>query len=194
VLPGQYSVQLSKLINGSETQLGQSQSFEVAALGGESLNKQDPEAVLAFELKTGELLRRALGSQKVLSEVSERVRHVQKAVLDTPSASARWLEVARQLELELAELGAMLTGDPARRALSEPVFPGIITRLRQVANGHWRTTYGPTQTHRRNVEIASQEFEVFRARLKTLVEETLVSLERDLEAAGAPYTPGRPVP
>ena len=68
------------------------------------------------------------------------------------------------------------------------------TRLRAVSSGTRSSTYGPTPTHRRSLEIAEQELEVLRQRLNAVLEERLPALEKQLQEAGAPWTPGQPVP
>jgi photosystem II stability/assembly factor-like uncharacterized protein len=194
VLPGRYQVTLSTLVNGLETEIGGSQSFEVVALGRSALQAQNPEEVLKFQRETAELLRRALSAQKIVNNTSSRLQHIRKALIMTPSASSELFERTRTLESELADLKEALGGDSIRGSLSEPVVPGIISRLRQIVNGHWRTTYGPTQTHRKNLEIASRSYSTLSSLLRQLTEEKLARLEKDIEAAGAPYTPGRSLP
>ena len=56
------------------------------------------------------------------------------------------------------------------------------------------STYGPTPTHRRSLEIAEKEFASVRARLDAVLDERLPAFEKRLDQAGAPWTPGRPVP
>jgi hypothetical protein len=51
------------------------------------------------------------------------------------------------------------------------------------------STYGPTPTHRRSLEIAEAEF----AKVAVL-EQRLPAFEKRLEEKGAFWTPGRPVP
>jgi hypothetical protein len=55
------------------------------------------------------------------------------------------------------------------------------------------STYGPTATQRRSLEIAEEEFPPLRARLEAAVERCR-AFEKKLEAAGAPWTPGQPLP
>ena len=87
-----------------------------------------------------------------------------------------------------------LSGHQSRGAVGEPGVHAVSTRLRAVSSGTRSSTYGPTPTHRRSLEIIEQEFGVLRGRLNTVLEERLPALERQLEAAGAPWTPGQPVP
>ncbi|HKG23974.1 MAG TPA: hypothetical protein VKC34_18870, partial [Blastocatellia bacterium] len=53
------------------------------------------------------------------------------------------------------------------------------------------STARPTETQAAQYNFAAQEFEGVLGRLRTLVESDLARLEKALEAAGAPYTPGR---
>jgi hypothetical protein len=49
----------------------------------------------------------------------------------------------------------------------------------------------PTQSDVDSYTIAASEFGDQLAKLRTLVDADLVKLEKDMEAAGAPWTPGR---
>jgi hypothetical protein len=49
----------------------------------------------------------------------------------------------------------------------------------------------PTQSHIDSYNIAAAEFAEQLSKLRTLVEVDLRKLEKDMEAAGAPWTPGR---
>lgn len=73
-------------------------------------------------------------------------------------------------------------------------MPGIASRVNQIVRGLWGTTSAPTTTHRRNYEVAAAAFEGVVKGLRQLVETDLTALEAELEAAGAPWTPGRGVP
>ncbi len=73
-------------------------------------------------------------------------------------------------------------------------MPGITSRVNSVVGGHWRATYGPTNTHRQQYEIAAAAFTEVYDDLRQLIETDLPALEARLEAAGAPWTPGRALP
>ncbi|HXV60893.1 MAG TPA: hypothetical protein VEK15_09370, partial [Vicinamibacteria bacterium] len=85
-------------------------------------------------------------------------------------------------------------GDRVRQRLSEPAKPSIRERVRRIVSGHWSSRYGPTETHRESLRIASTEWAETSARLRALLEVDLVEIERAMEAAGAPWTPGRRIP
>ena len=56
------------------------------------------------------------------------------------------------------------------------------------------STYGPTPTHRRSLEIAAENFAGIRDGLKRIHGSDLPALRARLDAAGVPWTPGRAVP
>jgi hypothetical protein len=56
------------------------------------------------------------------------------------------------------------------------------------------TTYGPTPTHRRSLELAEQGLATFEPKLRRIVEVSIPAFEKKLDAIGAPWTPGRPLP
>ena len=49
----------------------------------------------------------------------------------------------------------------------------------------------PTQSHIDQYNIAAAEFADVLSKLRSLVDVDLAKLEKDMEAAGAPWTPGR---
>jgi len=77
------------------------------------------------------------------------------------------------------------------RAHNEADPPSISERVNTVVSGHWSSTSAPTQTHLDNYRIAAESFAPVLEELRKLVEVDLKNLENKLEAAGAPWTPGR---
>ena len=73
-------------------------------------------------------------------------------------------------------------------------MPSVQGRARQVASGHWNTRQAPTATQRESLAVASREFAALIAELAALLETELPAFEAELEAAGAPWTPGRKLP
>ena len=53
------------------------------------------------------------------------------------------------------------------------------------------STSRPTQTQQAQYSAAAQDFEGVLGQLRQLIEVDLAKLEKQLEAAGAPWTPGR---
>ncbi len=78
--------------------------------------------------------------------------------------------------------------------MGDPGPVSINARINVANMGNRLSTYGPTPTHRRSVEIAQQEFGALRPEIDRLIDTELPALERKLDEAGVPWTPGRGVP
>ncbi len=56
------------------------------------------------------------------------------------------------------------------------------------------SSYGPTPTHERSLEIGEQEFAGIKAALDRIFNTDLPALRKAMDEAGVPWTPGRGVP
>jgi photosystem II stability/assembly factor-like uncharacterized protein len=191
VAPGTYRVALAKRVEGRLTPIGEAQTFEAAPLGGDTLPPADRAVLLAFQQKTGKLQRAVLGAIAAAGEAQTRINHLKKALADTPGADPALQDRVRAIEGKLKDIQEALTGDPVRGKYNEPRPPPIDDRVNRIVAGHWYSTADATATHRRNYEIAAQEFGPVLERLRALILTDLASLENAAEAAGAPWTPGR---
>ncbi len=191
VAPATYTVTLGKLVDGKLTPLAEPQSFTPKPLGLAVLPAADSAAELDFQRKTARLQRAVLGAAQAAGEAQVRIDHIKKALLETPEADPKLGEDVRAIEARLRDLDVALNGDPVRARYNEPVPPAIVDRVQTVVGGHWAASSGATATHRESYRIASQEFGPVLEQLRKLIEEDLEGLESKLEAAGAPWTPGR---
>ena len=190
-LPGTYTVTLAREVDGVITPLAQPQSFEVIPLGLATFAAKDRAEVLAFQKKIARLYRAVQGTLKAAGEGRTRLEHIRKALLDTPAADPTLLSEVDRLEKSLHRLLTRLRGDRTRRQREEPWPPSIKDRVQQVVSNQWNTTSAPTQTQRDAYQHAGTEFAAVLVQLRTLLEQDLPDLETRLEAAGAPWTPGR---
>ena len=189
VAPGNYSVALYILHNGRLNKQGESQTFAVKPVAN-TVPNTNFNAIAEFQEKTSELLRQISSAGRKLGEASNRIRHIKAALIETPKVTPKLFEDLYDLEQQLAKLRKRLYGDPIRQSLNESSSPSIQSRVGQVAYGHWATRQNPTETHKRNIEIAENDFKTFRKDLIAYLN-LFETYEGRLEAAGAPYTPGR---
>jgi len=192
-LPGTYTVQLSRYVDGEFTLLGEPQRFEVVSLGLQTLPPPDAETQFQFQKQVSSLLRAALGLEKVLHDTEVRLKHIKQALIDTPQASEVLITRARVLQRELDNVAIVLLGDTSVSSRFEPTGPSLLDRINRASRGFWSTT-GVTTTHRREYQIALELFTDLRQRTDTLLESDLARIEKEMEKIGAPWTPGRKIP
>jgi len=189
--PGEYTVRLSKRVNGVTTPLAGPMVAEAEGIGASSLPAADRRAVAEYSRKVARLQRAVLGAEQVASEAQNRIALFKKAIVDTPGADPKLLDQALAIEGRLKDLMVSLTGDTTRARRNEPTSPSIEGRVTQVVTGFWSTTSAPTATHKRNYEIAAAQFTPVLDSLRTIIDVDLQKLESAAETAGAPWTPGR---
>ncbi|MDZ7362032.1 MAG: glycosyl hydrolase [candidate division KSB1 bacterium] len=191
VVPGNYTVTLSKRVDGVETQLGAPQPFETVPLGIASLPAEDRKGLLAFQRKTARLQRAVLGAGQVVSETQRRFDFIKRALQNTPEADPALVAELRTLENRLKDLQTKLSGDRLIQRYNEPSPPAIIDRVQDIVGGHWTSTSVVTQTFQDGYQIAAEEFSTVLESLRVLIEVDLAKFEAKLEQIGAPWTPGR---
>ncbi len=190
--PGRYQVEMALRTAAGIEQLGEARQFEVKPLPGEV--GMDFEAVAAFQRETSELLRSALGAAAELRRAGERLRHMRAALVETPLAQPGLFEGLDDLAAQIADFELRLFGDSIRRRRNEPSTPSILGRIQQVAGGHWETRQPPTSTQQQSLELAREGLTALTRDVATFLETELANMESALEAAGAPWTPGRKLP
>ncbi len=166
------------------------QEFEVVDLGINTFKADDPRETLAFQQKTARLERAVRGALEAADEAEDRLAHTRKALLDTPDADTALLAESQRLQTELDDILVQLRGDRTRSRRNVDTSPSISQRVYRIVGSQWDTTCAPTKTELDGYTWAAEAFSTELARLKALFAD-LESFEDQLEAAGAPWTPGR---
>ena len=190
-LPGTYTVTMSKEVDGELTPLASPVEFDVVPLELAKVGDDSRAEIFAFQKQVARLRRAVSGAAHVAGEAQNRIRHLREAVVQTPAADVALLREVDALDARLRALLIDLRGDPTRNRLQEPGPYSISARVNDVAWALWTTTMSPTQTQRDSYRHAGAAFGQLLTNLRTLIETDLVQLEAKLEAAGAPWTPGR---
>ena len=132
-----------------------------------------------------------LGAVEAVGEAQERLTLIRKALLDTPAADPALALRARPLDQRLRDVSEKLTGDELAPARNEPAAPSIADRLGAIIFGHWTSTSAPTKTFQDDYAIAAEAFAPVLQEVRQLIEVDLAEPGEGMEAAGAPWTPGR---
>ncbi len=192
--PGAYSVSLSKRIDGRLIELAGPIDFDVVQVFKGVLEGTSPIDTASFMQQVAEVQRGVSAASQAASLAFERIENLEKALARSKTEPGGLDSELEALKQRLYELDEALSGNRSIRQLGEPRVPTVAGRLRVASMTDGRSDYGPTATHRRAFEIATREFLEIDAGLRTLIDVDLPALETRMEAAGAPWTPGRPLP
>ncbi len=191
VMPGAYKLSLAKRVDGVMTPLSQPQEFQVTVAGQEGMSVTDRAALVEFQQKVARLQRAVQGSLEAANALKPRLALIRRALLDTPSAGDKLLDDAAAFDKRTNDILRALRGDTVLRARNINLPPSISERVNDIVGAQRLSTARPTQTQINQYTAAAQEFEQTLAQLRQLIESDLARLEKQMEAAGAPWTPGR---
>ncbi len=191
VMPGSYKVSFARRVAGVMTAMAAPQDFRIVVEGEESMSPADRVALVEFQRKGARLQRAVQGALDAANALKPRLALIRRALLDTPSAGDRLLDQAAALDKRTNDILRSLRGDSALRARNMNLPPSISERLGDIVGSQRTAIARPTQTQINQYNAAAQEFETTLAQLRQLIEIDLARLEKEMEAAGAPWTPGR---
>lgn len=195
VAPGTYTATLAKTVRGETTPLAEPVTFEVERLYDGALPGATPGEVSAFWQRLDTLSRGVSAAGRSLNALDTKIEQLEVALARTRTDAGgdlygQWAAA----RAEIYALDEQLGGNKSRGAVGELGPKTVRNRLFTVARGVRLSTYGPTPTHLEQIGYAEEEFTQIRARVNTLLDDTIPTLETAVIAAGGPWTPGAPVP
>jgi hypothetical protein len=191
VMPGTYSVTIAKRVDGIVMQLGEKETFEAVVLGNSSMTGPNKKTLAEFQQKVSRLQRAVSGSLQTANEIKSRIGTIKRALMETQVPADSLLRAALSVESAINGILRNLRGDATLRSRNENSPVSINERVNRIGDDLRLSTSLPTQTHRDAYTIAGSDFKAELSKLRTLVEAELSSLEKKMEAAYAPWTPGR---
>ncbi len=179
---------MSMRVNGVVTALPGSQSFNIIVEGTEKMTDAERKTLAEFQRKVSNLQRSVNAASGVANETAASISLLKRAAAEAPVDNKRLIDQAAAFENEVRAILHELRGG---RANSDIPPPSISTRINTVANTIRLSTITLTKTQLEQFALSDSEFKPVLARLKKLVEVDIPAFEKQLEAAGAPLTPGR---
>lgn len=194
VAPGDFTVSLSKEVDGKITVLSAEMPFKVERLGKGALPGADPKVTAAFWKKLAGLSRQVAAADRSAGNALKRITALQVALSRVSGSAANLTSRLHNIKTQLFEFEERIRGNMTKSEVGEIGKPRIAERISHVATGTLYATYGPSPAHKQSFAIADKEFAALKKDLVKLLSETLPQFEKDLQAAGAPWVEGQPLP
>ena len=189
--PGDYTVTLSKVVDGEETVLDGPKSFQVVPLAKGALEGKPYEEIAAFR-QTFEQFQQELKSvQTTLAEHKKKVNAMQRALDQATKPTAALMNQLHAARETLNAMDTKLNGNKAKNEVGERTLPnpnagGFIGTVALATS-----TYGPTDNHKSALAVANTQLKAVKAELNSFVTGTMPGLEAAVKAAGAPWIEGQ---
>jgi hypothetical protein len=191
VMPGTYKVTLAKRVGGVVTPLPGSQEFAVVVEGAAGMKPADHKVLFDFQQKVVRLDRAVSGALNTANDLTSRLEQIRRALDRTPGIASKWKDLARTLTRRNRDILRALRGDVVLRGRNMNTPVSIAERVRYIVSSQRFSLARPTLTQKEAYTIAGKEFAEELSRLRRLMEVDLKNLEKAMDDAGAPYTPGR---
>ena len=194
VAPGEYTVTLSKVVDGIETDLSGPMKFEVVRMYKGSIEGADPKVTAAFWQEVDRLNKSVSAASKVLRGAITKLRLMEEALERTPGNTGSLLQQLYDLKQELFTIDEQMNGNRSKNGVGEKNNPTVTSRLNNTIYGSFSSTYGPTETFKRDLEIAGAQFTKLKSALDNMINVKIPVVEKALIDAGAPWVIWQPIP
>ena len=193
-IPGTYTVDIAKTVDGETTELVAATEFEIEPLTFGDTSGPDRESIMEFVKKASELSKTVNAATSVAAEANTQLAAIRRVIERSTTLDPAMLNDVRELEVRMMDIMEKFNGDPTKTRRNESAYPGLNSRLRTMMMAAMGSTEGPTGTHRQQYDIVAEEYGEVIGDLKQVVEVDLPALNEKLDDAGAPWTPGRKIP
>src|SRR5262249_42501485 len=144
-----------------------------------------------FQQKVVKLDRAVAGTLETANDLNSRLDKVKQALDQTPGVDEKAKEQVRELIQRNRDILRALRGDVVLRSRNRNTPMSVTERVEYIVQATQMALTRPTGTQQEAYTIASEEFGEQLAKLRTLIQVDLKGLEKVLDEAGAPFTPGR---
>lgn len=184
--PGKYTATLSKMENGIATQLGEPVSFEVKPLREGALKGASNEEVAAFWRTYEDLISKVSAFDMQLSKANKQIKAMMQASQKAQAQPGVLEAKAYSIYEKLNALSQDFYGNKAKGQVGEKGKPTVNDRMFAIYKGVEHSTYGPTASHLKTVEIINTQLADMNTQFSNIQKE-VTGLKIALKQANAPY-------
>ncbi|WP_353779986.1 glycosyl hydrolase [Winogradskyella sp. 3972H.M.0a.05] len=184
--PGTYSVTMYLSNNGSIKQLDAPVEFKVKPLYESTLKGPSLEIASDFWRSYEEASRTSSKIDKSIVKADKKVVALHKALMNSTANSESGLRQLKAIKDQINTLKSDYYGNQARSEIGEKNPPSVSDKLFTIYLSLERSTYGPTETNKTQMQVINNMLNKAENKLKA-IESAMNQFEALLKASGAPY-------
>ena len=190
VMPGKYSVELSKVENGVATVLDRPVNFKVNKLREGALPGASAQELEAYLIEHANISN-AVSEFKIKFEDLKKTSNIMfESLVRTNSSPGTLGEEVHELKTDIENLNIRMNGNSSRKVPGEKTNPTIQTRLSAAGRPIRGSTYGPTKAAQRDLDLAEEELSELKLILADLANK-MEALKIKVLELDAPYFEGQ---
>jgi photosystem II stability/assembly factor-like uncharacterized protein len=190
-VPGKYNVDVAQMVEGEVTQLVEPVTFEIEPITFGRMSVTERETALKFVREVAVLANAVNATSQILANTQVQIDAIKNVLNRDHRLDSSFNNSVRDIELKLMDINAKFRGDSTKSRRNESAYPGFNGRLSRMTSG---ALAGPTGTHRSQYDVIVSEYKEALRDIKRVLNVDMPALNRKLDKAGAPWTPGRPLP
>ena len=190
VVPGTYSVSISRLVDGVASELGQSQNFDVVSIRNPTFEPNTQEQRVIFDSQVAELIRAVEGTTLAIDETIGEIDAI-KEVLVRSRGEGSFFEIADSIRKRISVQRDLLADNEIQDAYNDPQVMTVSSRAFHARFAPMSNAYGPTPEQRESLTVARRTYDEVVAELDSIINGEYAALKSALDAAKVPWTPGR---
>ncbi|WP_282124114.1 WD40/YVTN/BNR-like repeat-containing protein [Algibacter mikhailovii] len=184
--PGVYTTTMYLAHNGSVKQLDQPVEFNVKPLYKGSLEGSSPEEASDFWRTYEATAKRASAIDKALTKTEQKIKAISKALMQSTVHPEQGLVKLEAVKNQYNTLKTAFYGNQAKLEIGEKNPPTVMEKIFTIYLSLGRSTYGPTETNKKQIQIIDQMISKAEDELSG-IQKSLDSLEDVLNASHGPY-------
>jgi photosystem II stability/assembly factor-like uncharacterized protein len=188
--PGDYTVTIVKRVDGVNTVLEGPKPFKVVPMYDGALQRKSFTEMDAFRDEAFAFQQDLTAANVALSRSIQTVDAMERALNKAEKPSDDLFKRINDARTELLEIDKELNGDDTKGEIGERSNP----RATEGNSLGWRAlgnTYGPTEEHKTLLKRVKSQLTKVKSKLNTVLNNTLLGIERDLKSTGAPWVEGQ---
>jgi photosystem II stability/assembly factor-like uncharacterized protein len=189
VLPGTYRADMTVGYGDEPGRVVASVPVTITTEAIRQMSPVDRKVLTDFLVEATRADRAVQGTLEAATALKDQTAKIRDSLEETPNAPKELWALLSKIERKNDDILKALRGDPKKPY--ELQSPSIIERQRQILGDLRSAASVPTTTQREQLSIVRQLQGEQADALRTLIDEDLATLDKGLDAAGAPWTPGR---
>ncbi|TVZ51411.1 WD40/YVTN/BNR-like repeat-containing protein [Dokdonia sp. Hel_I_53] len=184
--PGNYKATMYLQNNGVITKLDETITFNVKPLFKGALQGSTTSVTADFWRSYETVSRDVSAFDIEIKKTLQRLNAMEKASIRTNVKPGSLEPQLKSIRDDLNKLNIDIYGNPAKLSIGEKTRPQLGERLFTIYRGIERSTYGPTNTHKKQLKIISAQLTEAKNRLIG-IKNKMESIYTKLKLAGSPY-------
>lgn len=183
--PGTYTVSMYKRVDGTLTDLGQKQQFEVERIRKNTLTNPMASKHKAYYESIAALTKKVKAYDHKFNKANKRVAAYKKSLGYVNEQRTTLTKEVYDLVETMNSLKREIDGSSSRAEVGEKDNVSLNSRLYNSRGGWYPNTYGPTELHMESFKMATELFKRLQPKVDAYVAK-VNSVGKQLESAGAP--------